>query len=184
MNELSQTAMVNSEAAKLLPPEVVNEFLKRLEQITDHLVWIRWELALLLLVAVFLVGIVMVSIRTVVDQATADFSKTGQRLFNREEYAEVVRLGLQYVNTSPGDANAHWLLAQAQMRLGDFKQALIHAKKTQELQPDWERRITGLTIAYLEEQVSEAGSKPELRVVSPNPSPQTDAPPSDGAPLS
>ena len=184
MNELSQTAMVNHEAAKLLPPEVANEFLKRLEQITDHLVWIRWELVLILLLAAFLVVIVVISIRTAVNQPNSDFSKTGQQLFNQEKYVDVVRLGLHHLNTYPGDANAHWLVAQAQMRMGEFRQALMQTKRTQELQPNWEQSVTGPMIAYLEEQLSDAKQKPELRVVSPDSSPQTDAPPSDGAPLS
>jgi hypothetical protein len=39
-------------------------------------------------------------------------------------------------------------------------------------------------ISHLEQQLSEAKQKPDLRVVSPNPAPQPDAPPSGGAPLS
>jgi cytochrome c-type biogenesis protein CcmH/NrfG len=183
MDELSQIGMVNK-AAQPIGPQAANEFLNRLEQITNHLVWIRWELALLLLLVVFFVAVLVVAVRKGLNQPNVDFSKTGQQLLNQEKYTDVVRLALQHVKSYPGDANAQWLLAQAQMRLGNHSEALIHARKTQELQPDWEQTFTGPMISHLEKQLSEAKQKPDLRVVSPNPAPQPDAPPSGGAPLS
>jgi hypothetical protein len=70
------------------------------------------------------------------------------------------------------------------MRLGNLNEALIHGKKAQEIQPDWESAYTGAFIAYVEKELAKSKTKAELRVVPPNPSPQSDAPPSGGAPLS
>lgn len=153
-----------------------------LAQMLDQLGWIRLHLQALIAVGIFFVIGLVLAGRNASRHARGDFSRKGQELLHREKYKDVVELGVKHLERFPGDANSQWLVAQAQMRLGNLSEALAHAKKAQQLQPDWEAHYTGAFISYVEQELAKARGKPDLRVVPPNPSPQPDAPPSGGAP--
>jgi cytochrome c-type biogenesis protein CcmH/NrfG len=155
-----------------------------LSQILDQLGWIRIHLQVLIVIGIAFVATLIAVGRTMSKQIRADFPRRGQELLNREKYKEVVERGTKHLRDFPGDAHSQWLVAQAHMRLGNLNEALIHGRKTQALQPDWENVYTGAFIAYAEQQLAKSKTKAELRVVPPNPSPQSDAPSSGGAPLS
>jgi cytochrome c-type biogenesis protein CcmH/NrfG len=153
-----------------------------LTQMLDQLGWIRLHLQALIAVGIFFVIAVLVAGRNASRQVRSDFGKRGQELLHRERYKDAVALGVKHLERFPGDADSQWLVAQAHMRLGNLGEALTHAKKAQQLQPDWEANYTGAFISYVEQELAKARAKPDLRVVPPNPSPQPDAPPSGGAP--
>ena len=143
-----------------------------LSQILDQLGWIRLHLQALILVGIgFVVLLVMMS-RNISRQLRGDFSRTGQELFHREKYQEVVDLGAKHLASFPGDATAQWLVAQAHFRLGNHSEALTYAKKAQQLQPDWESPYTGPFISYVEQELAKSKGKPGLKVVTPNSSTQ------------
>ncbi len=155
-----------------------------LSQILDQLGWIRIHLQVLIVVGIVFVATLISVSRAMSRQVRADFPRRGQELLNREKYKEVVERGTKHLRDFPGDAHSQWLVAQAHMRLGNLNEALIHGKKAQEIQPDWENAYTGAFINHVEKELAKSKTKAELRVVPPNPSPQSDAPPSGGAPLS
>lgn len=155
-------------------------------QIIDQLGWIRLHLTVFLLLVFLAIVLFVLLIRQIRREVQhADFSKRAQSLLNQEKYDELIRSGKRRVGQFPGDANTHWLLAQAYMRLGQPNESLLHARIVQRLQPDWEEGYTRSFVAYVESTLQAQKEKPEhLKVVTPNFPPQQDVPPPGGTPVS
>lgn len=144
-----------------------------LSQILDQLGWIRLHLQALIAVGVVFVILMVAIARNATRPSRADFARHGQELLHQEKYREVIALGNAHLAKFPGDAHSQWLVAQAQMRAGNLNPALLHARKAQQLQPDWEATYTGAFISHVEQELARAKAKPDLKVVAPDP----DSPP-------
>jgi len=157
-------------------------------EILNQLVWMKWLLVTVVIaIAVGTVALtILVRIFSKIPEQIKNevsFPDRAKVLLDQGKPEEVISLAEGCVSKFPADAQAHWFLGQACYRVGDLRRALICLRKTQELQPDWESSYTGPLIRIIEEKLAEGYTKPELKVVAPNPL-GTDAPPSGGTPVS
>lgn len=157
-------------------------------EMLSQLIWIKW--LLVTVVVAITIGAVAIAVLVrafskIPEQMKSDvsFPDRAKSLLDQGKPEEVISLAEEQVLKFPADSHAHWYLGQACYRIGDFQRALICLRKTQALQPDWESSYTGPLIRVIEEKLAEGSARPELRVVSPNPSFERDAPPNGDAPL-
>lgn len=157
-------------------------------EILNQLTWIKW--LLVTIVAAITVGAVALAVvvrifSKIPEQIKSEtsFPDRARTLLDQGKPEEVIRLAEERILKFPADGHAHWYLGQAYYRAGDFHRALICLRKTQDLQPDWKSTYTAPLIRVIEEKLTEGSAKPELKLVTPNPSFEKDTPPSGDAPL-
>jgi len=151
-------------------------------EILTQLVWIKWLLIVVALAAIAVAGVFVWIGMSMVHlpkemQSKISFHDQAKALLDGGKPEEVLALAEERATKFPADAYVHWFAAQASYRLGNFPRALVALKKTQELQPDWEETYTRPLIRVIEARLSENLPKPDLRVVTPNPTASPDAPP-------
>ncbi len=148
-------------------------------EVLHQLVWIKWLLVAVLFVfvaAVGLIGMAMLKMGRMAEQMKSEQHSTDRlkALLDEGKAEEAIALVEARLKKYPDDAQAHWFLAQACYRTGDLHRSLIALRKTQELQPDWEATYTGPLLRVLEQRISDAGGRTDLKVVTPSPSPSRD----------
>lgn len=156
-------------------------------EILNQLIWIKWLLvAISLALVVFALGMAwaaVVSSRALKTSTTEQpFSEKAKQLLDKGLHAEARALSEERIRAYPGDAHALWFHAVACHRLGEPATAIRSLRKARDLQPDWGQSYVAPLIAAIEAQ-SSTPSKGDLRVITPNPSVNPDAPPSGGAPV-
>jgi cytochrome c-type biogenesis protein CcmH/NrfG len=155
-------------------------------EILNQLIWIKWLLAAIALAFVVIVGGVvwggvMSSRALKATKTEKPFYERAKDLLDKGLHIEARALSEERIRAYPGDAHALWCHAIACYRLGEASTAIRSLRKAKELQPDWADSYVSPLIAAIESQGS-TSSKAELRVITPNPSVNPDAPPG-GAPV-
>ena len=155
-------------------------------EILNQLTWIKWLLVTIAVAFVAIAGGIIsagvISLRAFKTSKTQQpFYENAKELLDRGLHAEVRALSEERMRAYPGDAHALWCHAVACYRLGDPNTAIRSLRKAKELQPDWADSHLSPLIAAIEAQST--SSRTDLRVITPNPSVNPDAPPSGGAPV-
>ena len=156
-------------------------------EILNQLIWIKWVLFVIAsALVVFALGMAwaaVISSRALKTSTTEQpFPEKAKQLLDKGLHAETRALSEERIRAYPGDAHALWFHAIACHRLGDSGAAVRSLRKARDLQPDWGESYVAPLIAAIEAQGG-TSSKGELRVITPNPSVNPDAPPSGDAPV-
>src|SRR6266571_1861291 len=156
-------------------------------EILSQLVWIKWLLVAIAVTFVAIAGAMawagVVSARALKTSKTEQpFAEKAKHLLEKGLHAETRALSEERMRAYPGEAHALWYHAIACYRLGEMSTAMRSLRKAKELQPDWADTYVSPLMAAIETQGS-TSSKVDLRVITPNPSVNQDAPPSGGAPV-
>ncbi len=151
-------------------------------EILTQLVWIKWLLIVVTLAAIAVAGVFVWIGMSMVHlpkemQSKISFHEQAKVLLDSGKPEEVLALAEERATRFPADAYVHWFTAQASYRLGNFPHALVALKKTQELQPDWEETYTRPLVRFIEAKLSESPPKPDLRVITPDPTVNPGVPP-------
>jgi hypothetical protein len=156
-------------------------------EILNQLVWIKWLLVAVALSFVLIAGGLVwagyVSSRALKSPKTEQpFDEKAKHLLEKGLDAEARALSEERMHDYSGDAYAFWCHALACHRLGDPGPAIRSLRKAKELQPAWADAYVSPLLSAIESQ-SNNSSRAELRVITPNPSVNPDAPPSGGTPV-
>ena len=117
-------------------------------------------LVILVVAAVFGLGVLMVVAREVNQRAT--LSEKLQPLLDQGEIEAVMLQSRERLQTFPDDAMAHYFLGVALHRRNEFRQALVHLRRVPELQAGWD---VAPMVRAIEEKLAATESGPELKVV-------------------
>ena len=156
-------------------------------EVLNQLIWIKWlltaiALAFVVIAAGLVWGVVMSQRALRTTKTDKPFYEKAKDLLDKGLHVEARALSEERIRAYPGDAHALWCHAVACHRLGEANTAIRSLRRAKELQPDWADSYVSPLIAAIESQAS-VSSKAELRVITPNPSVNPDAPPSGGAPV-
>jgi cytochrome c-type biogenesis protein CcmH/NrfG len=110
----------------------------------------------------------------------ASFADRAKRLLDQGKLDELLDLCSKHIAEFPADAHGFWFQGQADYRKGNLRRALGSLRKVAELQPDWEAVHTRPLAEIIEARLTERVEKPGLKIVPPNPSPDSDMPPPGG----
>jgi tetratricopeptide (TPR) repeat protein len=109
----------------------------------------------------------------------SSFLEEARGLLEAGENAKALIVAEHRIKQAPGDAYGFWFHATAAYRVGNMPAALRSLRKVAELQPDWGITHVQPFIQAIEAQTSPHGQKADLRVLTPNPAFNTDAPPAE-----
>jgi tetratricopeptide (TPR) repeat protein len=109
----------------------------------------------------------------------SSFLEEARGLLEAGENAKALLVAERRIEEAPGDAHGFWFHATAAYRVGNMPAALRSLRKVAELQPDWGITHVQPFIQAIEAQTSPHGQKADLRVLTPNPASNPDAPPAE-----
>ena len=128
------------------------------EAILRQLRWIKWS-AIVVAISFAAIAGSLVAMSLEFEKAIQEgpnettFGDKALDLLEQGKEQDVLDLSLQRERTHPKDPNVFWYRAKAQYQLGQYKEALIALRKTEELAPTWYEESTQPLIKAIERQM-------------------------------